>query len=58
MEKMVSVLLLFAYLVGAIGGCGYALYSRAWFVAVCVLILAVMALPTVIALVKGLTEDV
>ena len=58
MEKMVSVFLLFAYLVGAIGGCGYALYSRAWFVAVCILVLAVMALPTVVALVKGLTEDV
>ena len=55
---MVSVFLLFAYLVGAIGGCGYALYSKAWFVAVCILVLAVMALPTVVALVKGLTEDV
>lgn len=55
---MVSVLLLFAYLVGAIGGCGYALYSRAWFVAICVLVLAVIALPTVVALVKRLTEDV
>ena len=55
---MVSVLLLFAYIVGAIGGCGYALYSKAWFVAICVLILAVMALPTVVALVRRLTEDV
>jgi len=55
---MVSVLLLFAYVVGAIGGCGYVIYSKAWFVAICVLVLAVMALPTVIALVKGLTEDV
>ena len=58
MEKMVSVLLLFAYVVGAIGGCGYVIYSKAWFVAICVLVLAVMALPTVVALVKGLTEDV
>lgn len=38
--------LLFAYIVGAIGGFGYSAWNGTWFVAVCVLILAVMAAPT------------
>lgn len=35
-----------AYVVGAIGGFGYALYSKAYFIAVCVVALAAMAFPT------------
>ena len=37
---------LFAYAVGAIGGFGYAAYCKAWFIAICVVVLAVMAFPT------------
>lgn len=36
-----------AYAVGAIGGFGYACYCKAYFIAVCVVALAVMAFPTV-----------
>lgn len=36
-----------AYTVGAIGGFGYACYCKAYFIAVCVVALAVMAFPTV-----------
>lgn len=36
-----------AYVVGAIGGFGYAMYCKAYFIAVCVIALAVMAFPTV-----------
>ena len=35
-----------AYAVGAIGGFGYALYNKAYFIAVCVVALAAMAFPT------------
>ena len=36
-----------AYTVGAIGGFGYAAYCKAWFIAICVVVLAAMAFPTV-----------
>ncbi len=44
-NKFLYTLLLFAYIVGAIGGIGYTTMNGTWFVAVCVLILAVMAAP-------------
>lgn len=37
---------MFAYAVGAIGGFGYALYCKAYFIAACIVILAAMAFPT------------
>ncbi len=37
---------LFAYAVGASCGFGYAAYCKAWFIAICVVVLAVMAFPT------------
>ena len=37
---------LFAYVVGAIGGFGYACYCKAYVIAVCIILLAVMAFPT------------
>ena len=35
-----------AYVVGAIGGFGYAMYCKAYFIAACVVALAAMAFPT------------
>ena len=35
------------YVLGSIGGFGYALYCRAWLIAVGVVVLAVLAFPTV-----------
>lgn len=35
-----------AYVLGSVGGFGYALYSKAYLIAVCVAVLAVMAFPT------------
>ena len=37
---------LMAYLMGSIGGFGYACYSHAYVIALAVLVLAVMAFPT------------
>lgn len=34
-----------AYVLGAIGGFGYAMYSKAYLIAACIVILAVMAFP-------------
>lgn len=45
MRKFLCFFALCAYVVGAIGGFGYALYSRAYFIAACVVALAVMAFP-------------
>ena len=36
---------LVAYAVGLIGGVGYAAYSGAWVIAICVVLLGVMAFP-------------
>lgn len=44
--KILKFVGLCAYAVGSIGGFGYALYSKAYFVAVCVVVLAAMAFPT------------
>ena len=35
-----------AYAVGALGGLGFALYNKGYFIAVCVVVLAAMAFPT------------
>lgn len=48
---------LFAYAVGAIGGFGYALYNKAYFIAACVVALAVMAFPTVKSLFNKLMNQ-
>lgn len=46
MKKVLYFLGLFAYVLGAIGGFGYALYDKAWPVAASVIVLAIMAFPT------------
>ena len=41
------MVILMAYALGAIGGTGYALYSRAYVIAIAVVVLAVLAFPVV-----------
>lgn len=45
-KKILQFFGLCAYVVGAIGGFGYAVYSKTGFVAACIVVLAVMAFPT------------
>lgn len=44
-KNFISLFWLMAYAVGLIGGVGYAAYNGAWFIAVCVILLGVMAFP-------------
>ena len=37
---------LFAYVLGFVGGFGYAIYSKAYLIGVCVAVLGIMAFPT------------
>ena len=46
MKKAGYLFGLAAYVIGAIGGIGYSIYSRAYIIAICVAVLAGMALPT------------
>lgn len=57
MKKMLYFFGLFAYALGAIGGFGYALYSKAYLIAVCVVVLAAMAFPTALKWYHKLVED-
>ena len=56
MKKYVYFFGLFAYAVGTIGGIGYACYSKAWFIAACVAVLAVMAFPKAKEFFEQLTD--
>jgi len=55
-KKILRFFGLFAYAVGAIGGFGYSMYCKAYFIAVCVVVLAVMAFPTAQKWFKELTD--
>lgn len=55
MKKIGYFFGLFAYIVGSIGGFGYAAYCKAWFIAVCIVVLAYMAFGTAKGWFKGLT---
>lgn len=44
-KYFVALLWLVAYAVGLVGGVGYAAYSGAWVIAICVILLGVMAFP-------------
>ena len=44
-KYFVSLGWLAAYAVGLVGGVGYAAYSGAWVIAICVVLLGVMAFP-------------
>ena len=54
--KFGNFFVLCAYVLGAIGGFGYALYSKAYLIAACIVILAVMAFPKAKEWWKGLME--
>lgn len=54
MKKLVSFFGACAYVLGAIGGFGYALYSKAYLVGICIVVLAVMAFPTMKKFVQDL----
>ena len=56
MKKILYLIILFAYVVGIIGGIGYACYSHAWVIAVAVAILGAMAFPTAKTIYEKITE--
>ena len=55
-KEIISFLILALYILGAIGGFGYAMYSDAKLIAVAVVALAVMAWPTARQCFKNLFE--
>ena len=46
-KQILRMVILMAYIMGAIGGTGYGLYSRAYVIAIAVVVLAVLAFPVV-----------
>lgn len=44
-KYFVAFFWLIVYLVGLVGGVGYAAYSGAWVIAICVILLGIMAFP-------------
>lgn len=57
MKKVFYFFALFAYAVGVIGGIGYSTYSKAYFIAACIVVLAAMAFPTAKDFFKKLTNE-
>ncbi len=56
MKKLIAFIIFCAYILGTIGGFGYAAWGGSWPIAVAVIILAVMAWPTFKEAVKQLKE--
>ena len=56
-KYFVAFFWLIVYLVGLVGGVGYAAYSGAWVIAICVILLGVMAFPKVKEAFKMLSND-
>ena len=46
-KQILRMVILMAYVMGAVGGTGYALYCRAYVIAIAVVVLAVLAFPVV-----------
>ena len=46
-KKFLSFFELCAWFIGAVGGFGYALYNKAYFIGACIVVLAWMAWPSV-----------
>ena len=46
-KQILRMVILMAYALGAIGGTGYALYNRAYVIAIAVVVLALLAFPVV-----------
>ena len=55
-KQILRLVILMAYAMGAIGGTGYALYSRAYLIAIAVVVLAVLAFPVVRKIFQDLTR--
>ena len=47
MKRYIQFLGICAYILGTIGGIGYACYCHAYLIAICIAVLAVIAFPTV-----------
>ena len=45
LKGIISMFLLMLYAMGSIGGFGYAMYCKAYFIAACIVVLAAMAFP-------------
>ena len=56
MSKFIAFVKFCAYILGAGGGVGYAVYGGSWPIAVAIIILALMAWPEFAASYKVLTE--
>lgn len=56
LKGIISMFLLMLYAMGSIGGFGYAMYCKAYLIAVAVLVLAIMAFPTAKRIFKEWTE--
>lgn len=56
MKSFISFIIICLYVLGAVGGFGYALYSGANLIGIAIIALAVMAWPTVRNAFKELTE--
>lgn len=57
MKKLIAFIEFCAYILGALGGWGYAVHGGSWPIAVAIIILAVMAWPTFKEAYKQLTEQ-
>ena len=55
-KYFVALLWLVAYAMGLVGGVGYAAYSGAWVIAICVILLGVMAFPKAKEVFKVLSD--
>ena len=55
-KQILRLVILMAYAMGAIGGTGYALYSRAYVIAIAVVVLALLAFPVVRKIFQDLTR--
>ena len=56
MRKIIYFVLMCLYILGAIGGVGYAMFNHAYLIAIGVVVVAAMALPQVVKYYKMLTE--
>ena len=57
MKKIYNFLGLCAYILGSIGGFGYAMYSGAYIIGICIAVLGVMAYPTAKKWYKKIMEE-
>ena len=48
MKNFIAFVCLCAYVMGVIGGFGYALYGGSWPIAIAIVVLAIMAWPTAV----------